>query len=111
MRLLAACLTPPKLCLVMELMDTSLEAQLYGKGPKQQQQRGEQEQDSGPMPLDKVRRKLATEAAACVAAVCCCAPAVSCVLCDGTTCVMAGRTEVLSVFPSCSLRSEYGLCL
>ncbi len=59
-RLLAACLTPPKLCLVMELMDASLEALLYGGGPErqQQQQRQQREQDSGPMPLDKVRCRL-----------------------------------------------------
>ncbi|KAG2486626.1 hypothetical protein HYH03_014683 [Edaphochlamys debaryana] len=30
-RLLAACLTPPRLCLVMELMETSLDRVLYGK--------------------------------------------------------------------------------
>ncbi|KAG2451851.1 hypothetical protein HYH02_003627 [Chlamydomonas schloesseri] len=34
-RLLAACLTPPRLCLVMELMETSLERMLYGGGPEQ----------------------------------------------------------------------------
>ncbi|PNW71450.1 hypothetical protein CHLRE_16g654900v5 [Chlamydomonas reinhardtii] len=34
-RLLAACLTPPRLCLVMELMETSLERMLYGGGPDQ----------------------------------------------------------------------------
>ncbi|KAG2431582.1 hypothetical protein HXX76_009596 [Chlamydomonas incerta] len=33
--LLAACLAPPKLCLVMEMMDTSLEALLYGGPPGQ----------------------------------------------------------------------------
>ncbi|KAG2441705.1 hypothetical protein HXX76_003321 [Chlamydomonas incerta] len=32
-RLLAACVTPPRLCLVMELMETSLERMLYGGGP------------------------------------------------------------------------------
>eukprot|EP00198_Chlamydomonas_reinhardtii_P005200 XP_001694536.1 predicted protein [Chlamydomonas reinhardtii] len=31
--LLAACLAPPKLCLVMELMDTSLEALIFGGPP------------------------------------------------------------------------------
>ncbi len=31
-RLLAACLTPPKLCLVLELMETSLDRVLYGGG-------------------------------------------------------------------------------
>lgn len=30
-RLLAACLKPPRLCLVMELMDTSLERLVHGK--------------------------------------------------------------------------------
>eukprot|EP00198_Chlamydomonas_reinhardtii_P008794 XP_001698131.1 predicted protein [Chlamydomonas reinhardtii] len=34
-RLLAACLTPPRLCLVMELMETNLERMLYGGGPDQ----------------------------------------------------------------------------
>ncbi|KAG2431494.1 hypothetical protein HXX76_009508 [Chlamydomonas incerta] len=33
--LLAACLAPPKLCLVMEMMDTNLEALLYGGPPGQ----------------------------------------------------------------------------
>ncbi|KAG2431583.1 hypothetical protein HXX76_009597 [Chlamydomonas incerta] len=33
--LLAACLAPPKLCLVMEIMDTNLEALLYGGPPGQ----------------------------------------------------------------------------
>ncbi|KAG2431492.1 hypothetical protein HXX76_009506 [Chlamydomonas incerta] len=33
--LLAACLAPPKLCLVMEMMDTNLEALLYGGRPGQ----------------------------------------------------------------------------
>ncbi|KAG2435992.1 hypothetical protein HYH02_011705 [Chlamydomonas schloesseri] len=32
-QLLAACLAPPKLCLVMEFMDTNLEALIYGGGP------------------------------------------------------------------------------
>ncbi|KAG2441706.1 hypothetical protein HXX76_003322 [Chlamydomonas incerta] len=32
-RLLAACVTPPRLCLVMELMETSLERMLYSGGP------------------------------------------------------------------------------
>ncbi len=30
-RLLAACLTPPRLCLVMELMETSLDKLLHGR--------------------------------------------------------------------------------
>ncbi len=29
-RLLAACLTPPRLCLVMELMETSLDRLIHG---------------------------------------------------------------------------------
>ena len=32
LRLLAACVAPPRLCLVMELMETSLERLLYGSG-------------------------------------------------------------------------------
>ncbi len=33
-RLLAACLTPPRLCLVMELMETSLDRLIHdGEGP------------------------------------------------------------------------------
>ncbi|KAG2440297.1 hypothetical protein HXX76_004408 [Chlamydomonas incerta] len=32
-KLLAACIAPPKLCLVMEVMDTSLESLLYGGPP------------------------------------------------------------------------------
>ncbi|KAG2425582.1 hypothetical protein HXX76_013625 [Chlamydomonas incerta] len=31
LRLMAACITPPRLCLVMELMETSLERMLYGR--------------------------------------------------------------------------------
>ena len=34
-KLLAACLAPPKLCLVMELMDTSLESLIKGQMPGQ----------------------------------------------------------------------------
>ncbi len=30
-KLLAACLTPPRMCLVMELCETSLEALIYGR--------------------------------------------------------------------------------
>ncbi|KAG2486624.1 hypothetical protein HYH03_014681 [Edaphochlamys debaryana] len=41
-RLLAACLTPPRLCLVMELMETSLDRLLYGKP------------ESAPLPLPTV---------------------------------------------------------
>ncbi|GIL69607.1 hypothetical protein Vretimale_10256 [Volvox reticuliferus] len=44
-RLLAACVTPPRLCLVMELMETSLDRFLYGKSSLS---------STEPIPLDKV---------------------------------------------------------
>ncbi|GLI70250.1 hypothetical protein VaNZ11_015096 [Volvox africanus] len=45
-QLVAACVTPPRLCLVMELMETSLDKVLYGKARS----------DTGKIPLDKVLR-------------------------------------------------------
>ncbi|GIL89229.1 hypothetical protein Vretimale_18576 [Volvox reticuliferus] len=61
-RLLAACLTPPRVCLVMELMDTSLDTLLYGqKGYHENRQARVICSDGGPstsqqqlLPLAKV---------------------------------------------------------
>ncbi len=53
-RLLAACVTPPRQCLVMELMDTSLENLLYGGSVI-----------NPPMPLQKAREGVRAGQAAC----------------------------------------------